>query len=699
MIIKSSIIRKVFGIPNNKVAIMFQSAVGKTQRDAHENQQQSSHKQAREAESFAGNGYGNQALLRMRLDGAMPPVTSLRPSQTAMLQRKYSCNETPKDELEERRIQPKLAIGLPNDSFEQEADRVADQVLRITDRPSGDQPVAVSSLEDSTAQRKCAACEEEEKKKKLQTKRASPVNASGELNAGVAMRTAERTGMPLPTEVRSYFEPRFGRDFSKVRVHTDTEAAHSVEAIDALAFTHGQDMVFGPGQFDPASTRGRRLIAHELTHVVQQSGQLNRTPHIQRDGKTDTPPKSPTASPDADAKPSVPATKGQVTLSGFGFGGSELTEEHKKQLDGLKTQIAAQPLASGDAIQLVGHTDQVGTVEKNLELGLNRAKSVQNWMTANLPTQAQVKVASLGEGFPAVAAKNPEQTQEPANRRVEIHIQRTAPAATPAPASATPPSQQSSVAPRPGPLATPPIPGPDLSIDPRESAKKDIGVAAEFLLKMKKWTPEDPIVDKFRWLFVKMQPFLPDDEATKEINKLIGTGTEEGIKAAAKKVLETIVGKSANEIKPGDDPSHSGAGPESARANPTPIIPAVPIPFDMSGTAKPVTHTTYDIKDLPKTITPEGFINLTLIVPDKFDPEQPPSKYVLIFKKGDPADAEPIMKQKINAKPKKNQISMSIVAPKEPGQYVIKVKEGFYIPSDPASEITVEKQADDKPKP
>jgi Domain of unknown function (DUF4157) len=77
-------------------------------------------------------------------------------------------------------------------------------------------------------------------------------------------------GQPLDTATRAFMEPRFGHDFSGVRVHTDTKAAESAQAVDALAYTVGRDVVFEDGQFCPHNSAGREIIAHELTHVVQQ---------------------------------------------------------------------------------------------------------------------------------------------------------------------------------------------------------------------------------------------------------------------------------------------------------------------------------------------------------------------------------------------------------------------------------------------
>ena len=84
------------------------------------------------------------------------------------------------------------------------------------------------------------------------------------------MRVAGLGGTALPNEVRAYFEPRFGRDFSQVRVHADGVAAVGAQAVQARAFTFGRDIVFGADEYSPATAEGKRLVAHELTHVVQQ---------------------------------------------------------------------------------------------------------------------------------------------------------------------------------------------------------------------------------------------------------------------------------------------------------------------------------------------------------------------------------------------------------------------------------------------
>src|SRR5207248_3083964 len=78
-------------------------------------------------------------------------------------------------------------------------------------------------------------------------------------------------GQPLDAATRAFIEPRFGHDFSGVRVHTDAKAAESARAVDALAYTVGEDVVFGPDGFRPDTSAGQKLLAHELTHVLQQN--------------------------------------------------------------------------------------------------------------------------------------------------------------------------------------------------------------------------------------------------------------------------------------------------------------------------------------------------------------------------------------------------------------------------------------------
>ena len=88
----------------------------------------------------------------------------------------------------------------------------------------------------------------------------------------IVRQTLLAGGSSLSSETRTFMEPRFGHDFSQVRVHTDQDAALSAQAVDATAYTVGRHIVFGPGSYEPGTPRGKRLLAHELAHVVQQRG-------------------------------------------------------------------------------------------------------------------------------------------------------------------------------------------------------------------------------------------------------------------------------------------------------------------------------------------------------------------------------------------------------------------------------------------
>lgn len=168
-------------------------------------------------------------------------------------------------------IQPKLTINQPGDAYEREADAMAERVMRMTDPAQ-----SLSAAPTHTLQRKCSHCEEEDKVQRKETGDTSSIAPAS------VHQTLGNSGQPLSAESRSFFEPRFGQDFSGVRIHTDGGAAESARDIKALAYTSGQNVVFGRGQYQPESASGQRLLAHELTHVVQQNGQQSAS--VQRSG-------------------------------------------------------------------------------------------------------------------------------------------------------------------------------------------------------------------------------------------------------------------------------------------------------------------------------------------------------------------------------------------------------------------------------
>lgn len=109
------------------------------------------------------------------------------------------------------------------------------------------------------------------RKKRLSVQAKAASQAEPSTVPPVMYEVLRSPGQPLDTTTRTFMEARFDHDFSRVRVHTDTKAAESARAVNALAYTVGQDMVFGAGQYRPGTAEGRRLMAHELVHTIQQS--------------------------------------------------------------------------------------------------------------------------------------------------------------------------------------------------------------------------------------------------------------------------------------------------------------------------------------------------------------------------------------------------------------------------------------------
>jgi hypothetical protein len=165
------------------------------------------------------------------------------------------------------KAQPKLTISEPGDPFEREADRVADAVLAGTSVPYLRQ-----------------APSKPQRKHRGESVSTAPDPARS-FSAGAETAAAASGGAPLPADVHAYFGPRFGWDFTDVRVHTGAAASAAALAINARAFTVGHDIGFAPGEYAPATPQGRRLIAHELAHVVQQASspsmafRVMRTPY------------------------------------------------------------------------------------------------------------------------------------------------------------------------------------------------------------------------------------------------------------------------------------------------------------------------------------------------------------------------------------------------------------------------------------
>ena len=191
-------------------------------------------------------------------------------------------------------LQPKLRVHPAKDRYEQEADRAADQVLRESE-PSSLAPkvggAALGVQRECHCGGTCAACQASHQHQPTQLSPAAPDSAGVHAPPGVD-KVLNSPGRPLDARTRSMMEPRFGFDFSRVRVHSGEEAERSEREVNALAYTVGPNIVFAKGQYQPAERSGSRLLAHELAHVVQQSRSPALLQRQQPPGpKPDNPPK------------------------------------------------------------------------------------------------------------------------------------------------------------------------------------------------------------------------------------------------------------------------------------------------------------------------------------------------------------------------------------------------------------------------
>jgi Domain of unknown function (DUF4157) len=217
--------------------------------------------------------FGNQAV--QRLLQAIPDDFEAHSHTNEVARFAHDFRRIPGHPKSLASLQAKLRVSSPGDIHEQEADRVSEQVMRMPDSPL--QSVCACGGE-------CSGCRGENQggeHRPLQTRRAHTNGAGTAAVPPMVSQALRSHGQPLDSAARAFFEPRFGHDFSRVRIHTDPKASESARAMDALAYTVAPDIVFGAGQYAPHTTVGRTLLAHELTHVIQREAggaQMQRKP-------------------------------------------------------------------------------------------------------------------------------------------------------------------------------------------------------------------------------------------------------------------------------------------------------------------------------------------------------------------------------------------------------------------------------------
>jgi hypothetical protein len=220
----------------------------------------------------------HHAVVSQNQPAAVGPVSRM-PGGGALLQRKANCacgGDCPNCQSE-LGVQAKLKVGAANDKYEQEADRVAEHVVSGGSLPSSSVKQAHKHI-----QRGMATGSEEEETEKNGVQRKSHSDSKSKMTSGTEsyIQSLGGGGRPLSQTEAQYYEPRFGQSFHDVRIHTGAAADSAARSINARAFTLGKNIAFADGEYDSSSDSGRKLMAHELTHTLQQSAGVAN--HIQR---------------------------------------------------------------------------------------------------------------------------------------------------------------------------------------------------------------------------------------------------------------------------------------------------------------------------------------------------------------------------------------------------------------------------------
>lgn len=237
-----------------------------SKRIAQNNQQQKS-------EKAEGNSILRRATVRSDLDaGVQFEELETQPLNNSAFSKDFS--QVPISSAVPQPIQTKLTIGSVGDKYEQEADQVAAEVVQQINAP-----VSTWSSTDEPLQREEMETKDNEAKlmrAPILQRKPSDGGMAATPDLEVSINQARGGGRPMTDNIRRPMEKAFGADFSGVKIHTDAQANQLNQSIQAKAFTTGQDVFFRRGQYEPTGRVGQELLAHELTHVVQQTGGFSR---------------------------------------------------------------------------------------------------------------------------------------------------------------------------------------------------------------------------------------------------------------------------------------------------------------------------------------------------------------------------------------------------------------------------------------
>jgi Domain of unknown function (DUF4157) len=335
---------------------MFQAPINGSKENSQANRTVALPEPQRELYPHLGDFRGSRVGLSMST-GATPDSARFRQLQSAIGNRAI-IRSLPQSRAA---IQTKLTVNRPGDRYEEEADHIADHVMRM---PSPEVAPVVSTAAVSSIQRSCScggscsSCGDESSQTLLQAK---PIHDESlpriipahQIEGRIAAR--ESYGAMLPSRSLRFMESRFQHDFGNVRIHTDTEADRLNYDLHAYAFASGRNIFFANGQFRPGTESGDRLLAHELTHILQQSSGsagvrpklVQRAPRFGKWAHDKIETKLIEANPDLLAEVEIPAGKAPTDVSlGFDWdkfnvlGRADLYRAPKHQVPGILAQIA-----------------------------------------------------------------------------------------------------------------------------------------------------------------------------------------------------------------------------------------------------------------------------------------------------------------------------------------------------------------------
>ncbi|MBD3884275.1 DUF4157 domain-containing protein [Phormidium tenue FACHB-886] len=305
-------------------------------------------------------------------------------------------------------IQPKLTVSQPDDPYEQEADRVANEVMRMQDPRAMEQGLVMRSRSEAL-QRQWSDSEEEDEL----MRKSSEAGEIGEGAIEQVNRAVRSGGQPLDQSTRDFMEPRFGHDFSQVRIHADSQASDSAQAIHARAYATGEDIVFASGQYSPGTDAGKRLLAHELTHVVQQTGGGSLQSHHAGKLQADSSPQamqSTLNAPNKILQRDESQSAGQPTPQGTSTPTptpveNTATPEQTEARQRIDTALQDFSQAAFKAIKAEDWS--AATSAEKLKL-IDRATGIDlSWVGPNDEASIAQCWASFGQGFEAVVEANP----------------------------------------------------------------------------------------------------------------------------------------------------------------------------------------------------------------------------------------------------------------------------------------------------